>query len=290
MLLYYLLYFFIWLITWLPLRVLYVLSNLSYPIVYYVVGYRKKVVRENLSNSFPTKSTKELLELERKFYRFFCDLFVETLYEMHMGKKEMGRRMTYSNVNEILAQYANNKSVMIMTAHYGNWEWTLGFPLAMPGNHASNPIYKKQKNVRVNRLIYNLRSKFGAHLLEKKELLRAMFRLQRDGELGNFWMISDQTPNAYSIHYWTNFLNQETAVVVGTEQLSRKFNYPVFYAEISCVKRGFYHCKFIPVSLEPTNTAEFEISEKYMQMLQKTIEAEPQYWLWSHRRWKYKRN
>lgn len=290
MVIYYILYSIVWLLTWLPLPVLYLFSDISYPIVYYVVGYRKKVVRTNLSNSFPSKSTKELRAIERKFYRFFCDLFVETMYEMHIGEKEMRKRMTYENVESIIEQYALNKSVMIMTAHYGNWEWTLGFPLFMPGEHKSNPIYKRLRNHRFDKLIYSLRAKYGAELIEKRDLLRVMFRLQKEKKPGNFWMISDQTPNAFSIHYWTHFLNQDTPVVIGTEQLSKKFDYPVFYAEITRLKRGYYHCNFLPVALEPNKTGEFEISEKYMQLVEKTIETNPQYWLWSHRRWKHKRN
>jgi KDO2-lipid IV(A) lauroyltransferase len=265
-------------------------SDLFYPVVYYVIGYRKKVVRTNLKNSFPGRSSGELRATERKFYRFFCDLFVETLYEMHISESEIRRRMTYGNVEAILEQYANNKSVMIMTAHYGNWEWTLGFPLAMPDGQTSNPIYKQQRNKRFNQLMYNLRAKHGAQLIEKKELLRVMFRLQKENKPGNFWMISDQTPNAHSIHYWTNFLNQDTAAVVGTEQLARKFDYPVFYAEITCRKRGYYHCEFKSVELEPRKTTDYEITERYMQLVQKTIETNPEYWLWTHRRWKHKRN
>jgi len=290
MVLYYFIYSLVWIVAWLPLRVLYLFSDIMYPIIYYVVRYRKAVVRANIANSFPEKNKKELREIERRFYRFLGDLFVETIYEMHIGEFEIRRRMTYGNVDSILEQYAVGKSVMVMTAHYGNWEWTLGFPLSMPGSYTSNPIYKQQYNKRVNRLMYDLRAKYGAELIEKKELLRVMFRLQKEQKLGNFWMISDQTPNARSIHYWTDFLNQDTAAVVGTEVLARKFNYPVFYAEISCVKRGYYHCEFIPVELEPGKTTEYEITEKYMQMLQRTIEAEPSYWLWSHRRWKHSRN
>jgi Kdo2-lipid IVA lauroyltransferase/acyltransferase len=287
MLLYYILYSFVWLLTWLPLRVLYLFSDIFYPIVYYVVGYRKSVVRTNLSKSFPSKTKTELRRIERRFYRFFCDLFIETMYEMHIGENEIRKRMTYENIEGILEQYEKNKSVMVMTAHYGNWEWTLAFSLFMPGEHSSNPIYKQLRNPRFNKLIYNLRAKYGAKLIEKKELLRVMFRLQKENQLGNFWMISDQTPNARGLHYWTNFLNQDTPAVVGTEQLARKFDYPVFYAEITRKKRGYYHCEFIPVELEPNKTTDYEITEKYMQLLQKTIETSPEYWLWSHRRWKH---
>lgn len=287
MLAYYFIYALVWLVTLLPLRVLYVLSDVAYWVVYYLVRYRRDVARENIRRSFPEKTKEELNRIEKSFYRYFCDLMIETLYEMNISEAEINKRMTYSNVEAIKEQYALGKSVMIMTAHYGNWEWTLNFPFCMPEGEASNPIYKQLRNPRVDKLIHGLRAKFGARLIEKKELLRTMYRMQKTGQLGNFWMISDQTPNVYSIHYWTQFLNQHTAVVTGTETLARKFNYPVFYAEITCKKRGYYHCEFQPVVLDPQAAGEFEISENYMRLLEKTIERQPEYWLWTHRRWKH---
>ena len=283
---YYFLFTIVWLITWLPLRILYLLSDLSYFILYYIVKYRKEIVRLNLLNSFPNKSENERLAIERRFYRFFCDLFVETIYEMHLSKAEITRRMTYGNVQGILDQYDMGKSVMIMTSHYGNWEWTLAFSQFLPAESPANPIYKKLSNQKFDKFIYQLRSKFGAKLIEKKDLLKTMFKLKKENQLGNYWMISDQTPNFNSVHYWTKFLNQDTATLIGTEQLARKFDYPVFYADISMKKRGYYHCEYIPISLHPNQTVEFEITEKYMRMLEKTIQEKPEFWLWTHRRWK----
>jgi len=287
---FYILYAFIWIVTWIPLRLLYLISDLFFPVLYHLVRYRRNVVRTNLEKSFPDKSEKELLTIERRFYRFFCDLFVETMYEMHVSKKEIHRRMTFGNLEAILEQNARNKSVMIMTAHYGNWEWTLAFSLFSPEEYPSNPIYKKLRNERFDKLIHKLRARYGAKLIEKNDLLRTMFRLQKDKQVGNFWMISDQTPNARNIHYWTPFLHQDTPTLTGTEQLARKFDYPVFYADINRVKRGYYHCEFIPIAMEPTKTAEFEITDRYMTLLQQSIEAHPEFWLWSHKRWKYQRN
>ena len=279
-----------WFLTWLPLRLLYIISDIFFPIVYYIVRYRRNVVKTNLAKSFPEKTEKERRNIEIKFYRFFCDLFVETMYEMHISEQEIRNKMTYGNVKEIIEQHDKNKSVMIMTSHYGNWEWTLAFSLFLPENRHSNPIYKRLRNKPFDSLMYQLRSRYGAKLIEKTDLLRVMFRLQKEKQFGNFWMLSDQTPNAHSIHYWTNFLNQDTAAIFGTEQLARKFDYPVFYAEINRIKRGYYHCEFIPISLEPTKTAEFEITKAYMNLLQNTIKKNPEYWLWSHRRWKFQRN
>jgi KDO2-lipid IV(A) lauroyltransferase len=287
---FYILYAFVWLIAWIPLPVLYIISDIICPVVYYIVRYRRGVVRLNIAKSFPDKSEKERRTIERRFYRFFCDLFIETMYEMHISEKEILRRMTFGNLKEILEQKAKKKSVMIMTAHYGNWEWTLAFALFSPETYPSNPIYKRLRNEKFDKLIHKLRARYGAKLIEKNDLLRVMFRLQKENEVGNFWMISDQTPNGRNIHFWTPFLHQDTPTLTGTEQLARKFDYPVFYAEINRVKRGYYHCEFIPITLEPKKTAEFEITEKYMNLLEKSIEAHPEFWLWSHRRWKYQRN
>jgi KDO2-lipid IV(A) lauroyltransferase len=277
------------LITRLPLSLLYVFSDFCYLILYYLVGYRKNVVRTNLTKSFPDKTKKERRLIERRFFRYFCDLFVETMYMTHISEKEIRCRVSYGNYEGILEEYEKGKSVMMMTAHYGNWEWPCGLALDLPEKDPLYGIYKKQSNEQFDRFMFSLRSKFGGKPIEKKGLLRTMLKLKSEGKLGNFWMISDQTPGN-SIHYWTKFLNQDTPTLTGTEQLARKFNYPVFYVEIVRTKRGYYHCEFIPISLEPTQTAEFEITEKYMQLLEKTIIAKPEFWLWSHRRWKYHRD
>ncbi len=288
---FYILYAFGWLITLLPLAVLYLLSDFLYPIVYYIVGYRRKVVHENIARSFPEKTEKERMSIERKFYRFFCDLFVEAMKEMHFGHKEHRRRMMYGNVDGIMEQYARGKSVMLMTAHYANWEWMLNFPEVFPAaDHHVFQIYKRLRNKNFDKLIYDLRSGYGGRNVEKKDLMRFMFNMKKEGTIGIYLMVSDQTPNGRNVHLWTPFLNQDTPTLTGTEQLAKKFDYPVFYADIRRIKRGYYRCDFLPISMEPTQEPEFAISEKYMKLLEKTIQEQPEYWLWSHRRWKYKRN
>jgi len=283
------LYAFIWVITWLPLRLLYIFSDIFFPIVYYIVRYRRDVVRTNIANSFPDKTEKERRKIEHRFYHYFCDLTMESFYEMHLSEKEIRSRVTYGNLEAILEQYARGKSVMMMTAHYGNWEWPSALSLYLPKDFLLYGIYKKLSDKKFDALMFSLRSQFGGVPVEKKEILRFMYKLKQEGKLGNFWMISDQSPGNL-VHFWTRFLNQETGVLTGTEQLARKFDYPVFYVEITRKKRGYYHCEFIPVSLDSAHTDEFEITGKYMQLLEKTIQANPEFWLWSHRRWKRSRN
>lgn len=279
-----------WVIAFIPLRALYFFSDILYPIIYYLIRYRKPVVRTNLKKSFPEKTEKELRSIERRFYRFLCDLFVEIIYEIHISKAEIRRRLKYKNIEDILKQHEAGKGIMIMTAHHGNWEWGMNLPLFTPEGIISCQIYKKLKNKQFDEFMRKLRGQFGGVNVEKRELLRTMVRMKQGNDKGLFLMISDQTPSAWKIHHWTDFLNQDTPVFTGTEQLARKFDYPVFYAEINRIKRGYYECEFIPISLKPKETAEFEITEKYTRLLQKTIEEQPEYWLWSHRRWKYSRN
>lgn len=283
---YYLFFAFVWLFTWLPLRVLYLFSDFSYLIVYYVIGYRKSVVRTNLFNSFPNKTERELRIIERRFYHFFCDLFVETLYKMHCSHDEIRKRMKILNVDTILEQYDKGKSAMLMTAHYGNWEWMTSLSLHLPDDKPMYSIYKQLRNHKFDTFIFNLRMRFKSQNVEKYDLVRKLVQLKREGKMGMFGMISDQTPNATSVHYWTKFLNQDTPAITGTEVLARKFDYPVYFADITRIKRGYYSCKFIPISLEPRLTAENEITDIYMQLLEKRIQKAPEFWLWTHKRWK----
>jgi len=286
---FYLFYAFVWLIAWFPLRVLYLLSDFMYFIVYYLVGYRKKVVRMNLSNSFPQYSTAKLQKIERAFYRHFCDMFVETLYEMHCSKEEIKKRMVFLNIDNALAEYENGRSPLLMTAHYGNWEWTSSLSLWLPSDKPLYGVYKKLTSKNFNQFMCDLRMKFTGLNVEKDELLRKLIELKRDGKLAMFGMISDQTPPRISIHYWTQFLQQETAILTGTETLAKKLNLPVFYGKITRVKRGYYTCEFIPIAIEPKETAEFEITKQYVRMLEEQIMAAPEYWLWTHKRWKHKK-
>ena len=212
------------------------------------------------------------------------------MYEIHISKKEIKRRFEFVNYESASQQCAESKSVMIMTAHYGNWEWGVNFPLFLPKEIMAYQIYKKLSNKQFDTFMYKLRAKFGGINVEKRDLLRTMLKMKAENNHGLYLMISDQTPAAKKIHYWTNFLNQDTPALTGTEQLARKFNYPVYYAETKRIKRGYYQCELIPISINSAETAKFEITEKYMQLLQKTIETQPEYWLWSHRRWKHSFN
>jgi Lauroyl/myristoyl acyltransferase len=286
---FHLFYGFVWLVAWLPLRVLYLFSDFCYLIVYYIVGYRKRIVRQNLCNSFPEKTKKEIRRIERKFYRYFCDTFVEAVKKMHISDKEMSRRMTYSNEREILEQLDNGKSIYLMTAHYGNWEWFSSFSLVVSGKYWVTQVYKKQKSKNFNDFMLSLRSKFHTVNIEKKQSLRSMIEISKNGTPTIFGMLSDQWPGRVKNPHHVHFLNQDTPVLTGTEILAKKLNLPVFFGKVSRPKRGYCHVEFIPITLNSTETAEFEITETYMKMLEEVIVEQPEYWLWSHNRWKIAR-
>ena len=284
---YYIFYALIWTISWLPMRVLYVLSDLMFPLIYHVARYRRKVVRCNLVNAFPDYSSKQITETEKKFYHYFCDLMVEIIRQLHAPKKEMKKRMAFENLDLLIEQARLGKSSMIMTGHYCNWEWTSVICLHLPADLPACPVYKELRDKHFDGLMLRLRNRYGAIGIEKNNIIRKMFEMRKAGEKGIFGMISDQSPGAKSIRYSMPFLHQDTPVFLGTEQLAKKYDYPVFYLDIERVKRGYYLAKVKPITTDPVHTSEYEITTKFMQMLEQSIQERPEFWLWSHNRWKH---
>lgn len=280
-------YSLLYLITLLPLRVLYMVSDMLFPVVYYLLRYRRKVVRENLTRSFPEKSAKEIVKIERKFYHYFCDLFIEAMYRINMTKEELSKRMTCENMELIHQVYAENKSVLLMSAHYGNWEWESVLSLYLPAESPLYATYKQLKNAEFDALSYRLRNKYGGGVIEMRDLFRTMLHFRSEGKKAVFGMIGDQRPPRDSIRFSMMFMNQATPVVVGAEVLARKFNYPVLYLNVTRPKRGYYHCKVEMLSENPQAEAEFAVSEKYMRRLEEDINQYPELWLWTHKRWKF---
>ena len=281
-------YAILYLVTLLPLRVLYVISDMLFPLVYHVVRYRRKVVRQNLTLSFPEKSKLEIIKIERKFYHYFCDVFIEAMYRINMSAEEVSKRITFENVELIEKIYAENKSAMLMMAHYGNWEWVSALSLHLPKESPLYGVYKQLKNAEFDNMTYRLRLKYNMGNIEMRDLFKTMLRMSKAGEKGVFAMVGDQRPAYNSIRFSMMFLNQPTPVIVGTEVLARKFNYPVLILSITRPKRGYYHCKVEMLSENPQAETEFAISQKYMQQLEVDITQHPELWLWTHKRWKYK--
>ncbi len=287
---YYIAFAFVKLVSLLPFPVIYLLSDFTYLIVYKVAKYRKKVVRDNLFYSFPEKSETELRKIERDFYHHFCDLIFESFKLLGMNEKQINKRMVYRNYQDAVNHYNENRSIILQNSHFGNWEWTSSFSLNLPKDKPVYQVYKQQTSEVSDKIIFKIRSHFGARNIEMKSLLREMVNMKKEGRLGMFGMVSDQSPRRDSIHYYTQFLNQHTAVITGAEQLAKKFDFPVYYVKVAKPRRGHYECELVLISDNPKAEAPFEISEKYMRMLEEDIRKNPAIWLWSHKRWKYTRN
>ncbi|NLJ20227.1 MAG: lysophospholipid acyltransferase family protein [Bacteroidales bacterium] len=285
---FYVIYPLLWLLSLLPLKVLYAFSTPLYFLIYRVVGYRKKVVRQNLQNSFPELSASQRRKIEKNFYRFFADLLLEIVKLVHISNKELLQRVKFVNVEDFFECCRQGKYPILMLGHYGNWEWILAISLLMPENTGAFTVYKRLKNKKFDQFMKTLREKRGAIVVEKHNLARSMIRWAKEGKFGAYGFIADQSPSGKNVRNWTTFLHQPTAVLPGAEELARKFNYPVFYARVSRPKRGHYCCQILTIAMEPQKTPDNEISQRFMQLLEEDIMAHPELWLWTHRRWKIK--
>ena len=275
------------LLTLLPLRCLYLLSDFLFVLTYFVVRYRRKVVKENLCNSFPEKTERERRKIARKYYRYLCDLIIEIFAMTSATPKQLQRRLHFNNLEIFDEQYRKGKQIFLVTGHYGNWEWLCAMEHVTPYHHAT--IYHPLENKLFDKFFYNLRSRYGSGIIPMNKAIREIHRYHQKNELTMMCVLSDQSPPRSAIHYWTTFLNQETSVYLGTEKLARHYNSAVMYCEVLRVRRGYYEASFTMITENAAETAETEITEKHVHLLEETIRRNPQYWLWSHRRWKHKR-
>jgi KDO2-lipid IV(A) lauroyltransferase len=278
---------FLYLISLLPFPLLYLVSDGFYVLLYYVVGYRKKVVLENLRKSFPEKSEKEIQRTCKDFYHYLCDLFLETFKTLTISKKSMLRHCSFSaGSQDVFDRLATEKkSVVLVMGHLGNWEWA-GNTFSILCKQQLYVIYHPLSNRQFDKLIYDMRSRFGTKLIAMRETYREMAANKSIVSATAF--IADQTPSPEGA-YWTTFLNQDTPVFQGTEKIARKLNYPVVYACIKRIKRGYYQIHAEVLCENPKDTRDGEISELHTKRLEKDIIAQPEIWLWSHRRWKHKK-
>lgn len=273
-----------YLISFLPFWFLYLCSNLAFIIIYYVFKYRRKVVRINLLKSFPEKSEKAVVKIEKAFYQHFCDLAIESVKALTISKKSIKKRFHVANPELIEQLFQENKSIIMYTAHYGNWEWLIFLPLYIP--FQVQTFYQKLSNGYFDEFMKTLRSRFGVWCVESMKGYKTMVKLNQDEILTLTCIIGDQSPRKDASKHWVNFLGQETAFLVGADRIAKKLNQAVLFASLKKVKRGYYSLEFIPIELNPAMNNSLEIIEKYSNSLQALISTSPELWLWSHRRWK----
>lgn len=274
----------------LPMNVLYIFSDIFYFFAYKVIGYRLKVVRQNMKGSFPEKTDKELRRLEKDFYRHFCDYLVETVKLAHISLEELHSRANLRNpeVVDRLMDEGHTCFVLLM-GHYGNWEWFTGSTSRFEDSRVYQ-IYRPLVSKAFDQLYLELRTKFGSYCIKKNDTIRDMIRLKQDKTRSVVIFLADQTPSIANIHYWTTFLNQDTAMYTGPERIARKLDLPVIFLDTRKQKRGYYTVDMELITATPKETPEFWITEKYTRMMENCILRNPAYWLWTHKRWKHKRS
>lgn len=271
----------------LPKFILYRFSDLFFLLIYYVVGYRRKVVRKNLTNSFPEKSTEEIVRIERKFYIHLSDTFVENCAFFLMPKWRVLRFVKIEQNEELDHFYDQKKSIVAVTGHYGNWEMFFAIPRL--SKYQVLGVYKPLSNKYYDKLFFRMRKKFGAIPVSMNDSYKTMLSEHKKGNYSILGLIADQRPPKKGFHYWTNFLNQETAMLLGPEKISKKLNAPVFFVSLERQKRGSYIMKSEILFDETKHLDDYEITETHIKYLTNLINEKPELWLWSHDRWKHKR-
>lgn len=269
-----------------PFRIMYLFSDLVYFLIFYLIGYRRKVVSENLRSSFPEKNEAEIRQLTKKFYHHLCDISIESIKGFSMSPQELILR--HHILNPELAEYYYSKGLSVITVpgHYNNWEWGS----LSPGLQIKYPIvgfYKPMSNKLVDAYAKRHRAKFNTRLASIHETAHTFEALS--GTPQAYIMASDQSPTNLKDCYWFEFLHHDTPWLHGPEKYARKFNWPVVYVDIQKVKRGYYDLNLVVLTDNPSSLPDGEITRLYAAQLEKSILQEPAYWLWSHRRWKHSR-
>lgn len=269
----------------LPLRVLYLISDFTFFVIYHVVGYRRKVVLENLQNSFPTKSPEELKKIQRNFYVNFCDYIIETFKSFTISSNELRVRVQHLNQDIFEEAKAENKNVILLAGHVFNWEWFNVLAKIIPQEN-SFPVYRKVQSGFWEEKVKGLRNRFGNQPLEAREVIRHIFRNPNDGN-SVYMFVADQTPHFSEVTYGLNFLNQKTPVFLGYDKLSTRMDLVFVFCEMKKVKRGFYQINYYRIQPDGEKFVNHEVVKKFHHLLENTINKRPDNYLWSHRKWKY---
>jgi KDO2-lipid IV(A) lauroyltransferase len=272
----------------LPLGVLYLFSDALFLLLYYFPSYRRHVVRENLLNSFPDKSPEEIIRIEKEFYRHLADLFIETLKLPGMRNKELMKRVRLTNPELIKNLYESGKDIAMVYSHYNNWEW-LSTCTSLYTDYRCVGVYKPIQNKIVNKFLNDQRTRNNADLAPMQMIVRKIVENRKKGIRGIYGFMSDQTPAPTLIEYYTGFLNQETPVFLGLEKIASKYNMAVVFIDFLKIKRGFYEMTYEVLFETTSGLPRYMITDTHVKRLEKMILARPEHWLWTHRRWKYKK-
>lgn len=283
---YYLLYSIIRILSHIPFRVIYFISDCLFYLVYYVFRYRRRIVRKNLTESFTSKSEKEIIKIEKQFYHFFVDMILESVKLVSASKDEIKRRMSFKNIEEVNETLKQGKSISLYLGHYANWEWCSSIPLHLESDVTSAQIYHKLSNQNMDRLMLYIRERMGAVCVDMRKTARYATELVANRKVCIIGFIADQSPKKVESHHFLHFLNHNTPVLTGTEKITKHYGFEAFFLNVKRVKRGYYEAEFIKLHDNPQSLPDYELTSLYYRMLEKCINTHPELYLWSHNRFR----
>lgn len=282
---YHILFFLLYLLSLLPMRLLYLLSDCLFFPLFHIVKYRRKVVEKQLDECFPEKSMQERRAIERQFYHFFCDYLVEVIKLFSISKKEMMRRMKFVGIEQVQEELKDKKFCFLYLGHYCNWEYIASLSYWLPEIHCGQ-IYHRIYNQAFDELFLKLRGQFGGESILMKDTLRRILTLRNQEKKVMIGFIADQLPKWENMHHWTTFLNHDTSFFIGAERIAKQVDAALYYVDVERVKRGYYQVRFRLMTLHPKEFPDYELTDQYARLLEESICRQPAYWLWTHKRWK----
>ncbi|MBU2951188.1 lysophospholipid acyltransferase family protein [Tamlana agarivorans] len=276
----------LWLISILPFRLLYLISDGVYILLYHIIGYRKKVVTNNLKLVFPNKPEEEIFAIRKKFYKHLCDMFLEMAKTMSISKAELEKRFILKNPEEVRRLESANKSALFMYGHYASWEWSL--QLQTQTSFPGFAVYKRLANKYFDKMVRDIRSKYNTTLISTKETVTKIAHNERKGIKSFMAFLSDQSPKLSKDVYWSEFMGVDVPCFTGAERLAKKLDLTMAYIKITKVKRGYYEAEIITFTESPKDYKDYELTDMFLREVEKQIHEAPEFYFWTHKRWKHR--
>lgn len=287
LIIYILLYPILWCISILPFRLLYFVSDGFYFLTYYIIGYRKKIVRENLALTLPYLSDKERLIIEKKTYQNMCDVFLEMIKTLTISKSEMERRFKFKNIEVYLDLEKKGKSIALLCAHYASYEWVISINSKI--SFEGYAVYKRINNRYFDKLVRDIRSKFKATLITTKETIPTMENNFKNNKPSLYGLVSDQSPRLGSVYHWNKFMGIEVPIHTGGEMLAKKYDMNILFLRTKKLGRGFYEAELEILSENAKEVPDYEITDRFLKLVEQQIYEQPENYLWTHKRWKHRK-
>ncbi|MDH7444002.1 lysophospholipid acyltransferase family protein [Aquimarina sp. 2201CG14-23] len=286
LLVYRLVYPLLWIISKLPWRLFYLFSTCVYILVYHITRYRRKTVTENLVLVFPEKPLSEIQKIRKAFYKHMCDMFLEMIKSISISDRDLLKRFKIVDIHTLKDLEAKNKSIVVLMAHYASYEWATVTQLLV--DYPTVGVYKKIKNKYFDQLVHRIRQRYDARLISSYNAMKEITRDKVNGTLCSYAFLSDQSPSLAKTTYWTDFMDIKVPTHIGGAVLAKRLDMSVVYLHVEKVKRGYYEAKFVPITENAKNCEDFYIVKTYLRMLEEQIRKAPEYYLWTHKRWKHR--